>query len=518
MDPASNTGTLLTHELPEARQVQLRGPARLDPLIERRAEIVRICEELGSDDVAARFEAAPDALCITRLSDGMIRAANDNCIQLLGFSQGQCASKTVAELSSWTDPVARARFTTAVREYGEITALETRLRRLDGTTVPVSSGCLLELEGEQFALSAIHDITERKRAEDDLRQSEEHYRSIVTAMDEGLIFVDQTGEISSLNPAAERILGYPAQELVGQSLAALVAQGRHIRVDGSPLPVEEHPSLFTLRTGEPQSCRVLGVERGDKSLVWVSVNSQPLMSEGETAPHGSVTTFRDITAQLEAEAELGRREGDLERLLDEREDNLELVEKLLASAVRVITGVVEMRDPYTAGHQRRVSELATRIAQEMKMTAAQVEEIRVAASIHDVGKIAVPAEILSRPGTLSALEFSLIKVHAEAGYRVISSAEMAGDTAEIVYQHHERCDGSGYPRGLSGDALLLGAKVLMVADVVEAMTSHRPYRAALGLDAAVEEVERGAGGHYDAGVCRACIAVVRQEGFAFSEP
>jgi putative nucleotidyltransferase with HDIG domain len=194
------------------------------------------------------------------------------------------------------------------------------------------------------------------------------------------------------------------------------------------------------------------------------------------------------------------------------------VQRSLASAVRVIGEVVEIRDPYTGGHQRRVSQLATRIAQEMKMPSAQVEEIRVAALIHDAGKMAVPIEILSKPGTLSALEFWLIKGHAEAGYRIVSSAEMAGDTAEIIYEHHERCDGSGYPRGLSGDTLLLGAKVLMVADVVEAMTSHRPYRAALGLDTALEEIDGGAGSRYDAVVSRACIGVFREKSFAFSEP
>jgi putative nucleotidyltransferase with HDIG domain len=261
----------------------------------------------------------------------------------------------------------------------------------------------------------------------------------------------------------------------------------------------------------------MGVHRPDGSLVWISVNALALVSEGESEPHGALSTFRDITAQLAAEAKLRRREADLERLLGERDRNLALVRRSLASAVRVISELVDIRDPYTGGHQRRVSELATRIAQEMKLTAAQVEEIRVAALIHDVGKIAVPAEILSKPGRLSAPEFSLIKDHAEAGYRIISSAEMAGDTAEIVYQHHERCDGSGYPRGLPGDALILGAKVLMVADVVEAMTSHRPYRAALGLDAAIEEIGGGAGTRYDAEVRRACIVVLREQGFAFSE-
>ena len=363
----------------------------------------------------------------------------------------------------------------------------------------------------------VHDVTERKQDEDALRRSEGLYRSIVTAMDEAAVFVDRSGGISSVNPAAERILGLAAEDLVGHSLEDGVLEGTHVRMDGSPLPAEQHPALTTLRTGEPQSSRVVGVRRPDGSLVWLSVNSRALVSEGESEPHGVLSTFRDITTQLAVEVELRRREADLARLLAERQSDQALVRRSLESVVRVVSELVEMRDPYTGGHQRRVSELATRIAEELELTSVQCEEIRVAALIHDVGKIAVPAEILNRPGELSAPELALIKGHAEAGYRVISSAEMPGEIAEIVHQHHERCDGSGYPRGLSGHGLLLGAKVLMVADVVEAMTSHRPYRAALGLDAALEEIACSAGRRYDAEACRACIDVVRQKGFTFSE-
>jgi len=137
--------------------------------------------------------------------------------------------------------------------------------------------------------------------------------------------------------------------------------------------------------------------------------------------------------------------------------------------------------------------------------------------MHDVGKISVPAEILSRPRALTPVEFSLVAGHAEAGYRIINSAHVHTPIAELVYQHHERCDGSGYPRGLTADDLLDGSKVLMVADVVEAMSSHRPYRAALGEDAALAEIESGAGSRYDSGVCESCIRLFRERGFAFAE-
>jgi HD-GYP domain-containing protein (c-di-GMP phosphodiesterase class II) len=152
----------------------------------------------------------------------------------------------------------------------------------------------------------------------------------------------------------------------------------------------------------------------------------------------------------------------------------------------------------------------------MELSAERVEEIRIAALIHDVGKISVPTEILVKPGGLSPMEFELIKGHSGAGYRILASTDLGGATAEIVLEHHERCDGSGYPRGLTAGQLLQGSKVIMVADVVEAMSSHRPYRAALGIGPALAEIERGAGLQYDSEVAESCARVF-EAGFAFSE-
>lgn len=186
-------------------------------------------------------------------------------------------------------------------------------------------------------------------------------------------------------------------------------------------------------------------------------------------------------------------------------------------AADLLCEVVEIRDPYTASHQRRVAELAVAIVERLGLPDADANDIRDAALMHDIGKLAVPAEILSKPGALTAAEFALIKEHAEAGYLVLESGRVEAPLAELVYQHHERCDGSGYPRGLMGDALLIGAKILAVADVMEAMLSHRPYRASLGMEAALGEVERGAGTLYDAEVVASCVGLFR-EGFVFETP
>ena len=242
--------------------------------------------------------------------------------------------------------------------------------------------------------------------------------------------------------------------------------------------------------------------RKDGSIVWVNLNVAMIRDE-DGAPDYNITVLTDITDRKQAEEEVVRQK--------------EQISRTLTSAIDIASNIVEMRDPYTAGHQRRVSELAARISAEMGMPAQQIEEIRVAGLIHDVGKMSVPAEILSKPGVLSDVEFSLIKHHARMGYEIISSAHMEEPIAEMIYEHHERCDGSGYPRGLVGDEMLMGGKVLAVADVVEAMMSHRPYRPALGIEMALAEIERGAGSIYDADVCQACTTVFREREFTFSE-
>ena len=176
-----------------------------------------------------------------------------------------------------------------------------------------------------------------------------------------------------------------------------------------------------------------------------------------------------------------------------------------------------MRDPYTAGHQRRVAELACAIAAELGWADQKIESIRTAALLHDIGKIAVPVEILSKPGRLNETEMCLIRQHAAAGADIVAGIDFAGDVSEMIRQHHERLDGSGYPAGLKGDDILPEARIIAVADVVEAMLSHRPYRPALPPEAALAEIEDGSGTRYDAGVCAACLRLFREQDFAFGE-
>jgi putative nucleotidyltransferase with HDIG domain len=196
---------------------------------------------------------------------------------------------------------------------------------------------------------------------------------------------------------------------------------------------------------------------------------------------------------------------------EERSQFAEKLQRSLLQAIRAIALTIETRDPYTAGHQARVAELAVKIGKEIGLDDDDLEGIKLAALIHDIGKISIPAEILSRPGKLEPEMFNLIKTHSRCGYDIISGIEFPWPLVDVVLQHHERMDGSGYPNGLKGDEILFEARILMVADVVEAMASHRPYRPGLGLEKALEEVERGRDSLYDPQVVDACIKVFSDE-------
>ena len=195
---------------------------------------------------------------------------------------------------------------------------------------------------------------------------------------------------------------------------------------------------------------------------------------------------------------------------------LEILKKSIGVTIHVMVSAVEARDPYTAGHQLRSSILACAIAEEMGLTKEKIEGIRMAGSIHDIGKLSIPAELLTKPTKLSNLEFSLIKEHPSSGYEMLKDVESPWPLAEIVFQHHERMDGSGYPRKLKGDEIIIEARILAVSDVVETMAFHRPYRPSLGIKAALEEIEKNKGILYDSVVVNACLRLFREKNFYLS--
>jgi HD-GYP domain-containing protein (c-di-GMP phosphodiesterase class II) len=192
---------------------------------------------------------------------------------------------------------------------------------------------------------------------------------------------------------------------------------------------------------------------------------------------------------------------------------LESLRKAVGTTIQVMVSAVEARDPYTAGHQLRTADLARTIATEMGLPQDKINGIRMAGSIHDIGKLSIPADILSKPKKLTEIEFSLIKEHSRSGYEMLKDVESPWPLAQIIYQHHERMDGSGYPRNLKGDDILMEARIMAVADVVESMASHRPYRPALGVDAAMDEIESNRGILYDIDVVNECLRLFREKGY-----
>ncbi|HBJ75090.1 MAG TPA: histidine kinase, partial [Syntrophaceae bacterium] len=192
-------------------------------------------------------------------------------------------------------------------------------------------------------------------------------------------------------------------------------------------------------------------------------------------------------------------------------------QSVMSSTIDAISIIVESRDPYTAGHQRRVTQLATAIAGELVLSEERIDLIRMGSLIHDIGKIYIPSEILTKPMKLNDIEYAMIKSHPEVARKILKQVDFIPTVVDMVYQHHERIDGSGYPEKLKRDDILIEARILAVADTVEAMATHRPYRAALGIEKALEEIKNQRGILYDEAVVDACLKLFLEKGFQFKE-
>jgi HD-GYP domain-containing protein (c-di-GMP phosphodiesterase class II) len=246
---------------------------------------------------------------------------------------------------------------------------------------------------------------------------------------------------------------------------------------------------------------------GEQIPVYFSVSTPTIPSQ----PHIACVLATDLTEQKQIEEMVAAKKVALSNLQASNR-----LQKSLEDSIRAIASTVESRDKYTAGHMARVGMISLAMAKFMKLPEEDIHGIELASVVHDVGKIAIPVEILVQPGKLSKIEYLLVQTHVEAGYDILKNIEFPWPIAEMVLQHHERMDGSGYPRGLKGDEILMGARIIAIADVVEAMATNRPYRAVLGLDAALEEIKQGRGKLYDALAVDACVALFENEGFSLN--
>ncbi len=348
-------------------------------------------------------------------------------------------------------------------------------------------------------ICVVRDITERKQMENVLRESEAQYKSLTERMSDMLWTCDLNLKTTYANPSLERLLGFTLEERLGQPITDQVTP-ETLRLAQNILADE----LGNDALRDPERQMVLTIEYYHKDgTVRYQETSLTFVRDNNGRPIGIQGLSRDISERKRAEEALER--------------STERLHKALGATVGAIAAVVETRDPYTAGHQRKVADLARSIAHEMGLPNDRADGLRMAAAIHDIGKISVPVEILSKPSQLTAIEFGLIKIHPRSGYDILKDVDFPWPIARMVLEHHERMNGSGYPEGLKGDMLLVESRILAVADVVESMASHRPYRPAIGVVAALEEIEKNSGILYDPDVVAACQRLFSEKGYKIVE-
>jgi len=313
---------------------------------------------------------------------------------------------------------------------------------------------------------------------------------ILDAIADPVITVDATMRVTTVNAAVIRISGHKREAIIGRHMGNFVAPGNRKRAADALAAV----------MGGKDACVEIQIVMRDGSIRPYEFNGVSLRNPAGQIV-GAVVSGRDISDRVAAENTMRR--------------SFTGLTTTLRQTISVVAAMIEKRDPYLVGHQKRVTALALAIGERLDLDPHRMEGLQHAAMCHDIGKIQIPSEILSKPSKLTAAEFAMLREHANAGYEILSKVDFPWPIAKIVRQHHERLDGSGYPNGLVGEAILLEARILAVADTVEAMTSHRPYRPGLGLDAALAEIRKGRGKIYDARVADACQAVFEHDGFRF---
>jgi PAS domain S-box-containing protein len=381
------------------------------------------------------------------------------------------------------------------RVINESPMLQLEMLRKDGTTVwtEVKFSIIRDENQRPVGIMGVtRDITERKRSEEALLESKTLFEAVVENIPL-MIFLKEATDMRFVifNRAGEELLGHDRKDLLGKNdldlfppeqAAHFMAKDREV-LDGKAIVMDiPEEQIQTAKKGQ----RLLHTKK------------VCIRSTGGTTKY-LLGISEDITDRKQAE--------------NERQHTLESLKKAFSTIVQVLSSAVEAKDPYTAGHQLRVADLACAIATEMGLGQDIIEGIRMAGTIHDIGKLSIPAELLTKPTKLTNSEFNLIKEHSLIGYEILKNVESPWPLAQIAYQHHERINGSGYPRKLKGDEILIEARIMAVADVVEAMASHRPYREALGIEVALAEIEKNRETLYDKTVADVCLKLFREKGY-----
>lgn len=439
------------------------------------------------------FKSSPAAMQIMDLKQHRVRAINDAHCAWLGYTLEEIATEDEwfqrafiddardALHAHWKTNIARAR-------PGEpLNSPELTLRCKDGR-LRTAVGTVTVLGDD--AIVAWTDLTTIREGEKALRESEQRFRSMVEQTLTGM-YVRRKGHYIYVNPRYAEITGWPAEALIGRDVLDFTS------------PDEENlqrirEAWAELRKGQRRSISyIVPFRRRDGQYIQLGLTAR-IVTWDDGLP-ATIVMAEDITERQHAEAQIAA--------------YVKQLEAAMRGTFQAVSNMVEIRDPYTAGHERRVGLIASAIAQEMGWPPDRCESLELLGLVHDIGKISVPSEILTKPTRLSKLEMEMMRGHAEAGYDILKDVPFATPVAEIIRQHHERMDGSGYPRGLKGEEILPEARVLAVADVIESMASHRPYRASVGLEAALLEVVGNRGRLYATEVVDATVRLVKEKGY-----
>jgi PAS domain S-box-containing protein len=534
-------------------------------LVETQTQLNRLNDSL-EDQVKERTTALRESEERLRkitesAQDAIIMMGGDQCIsfwnaaaeRIFGYSVGETMGKPLHDLIVPTE--AHARFTEAFPSFqasgtGPVIGkmLELTALRKGGEEFPVElSVSATQLHGQWHAIGIVRDIGDRKKAEAEIAHTNRALAT-VSAVNRQLVYASNEHDLllaicrAIVEQRGYRMasVGY-AQQDEAKSIKVMAHAGHNADyLEAARLSWAENergmgPSGRAIRSGITQLCqdvandplylpwRDAALQRGYASSIALPLADDNGKVFGILAVYAEeVNAFRlaeiDLLEEMAGDLAFGvrtlniRRERDL--ALEQSQRYLSQLQTSLDDTVRAIAGIVELRDPYTAGHQTRVADLATAIARQMRLPDEQIQTIHLAGIVHDLGKIKIPAEILSKPGLLSEIEHLLIKTHPQAGYDILKDISFPWPIAQTVLQHHERLNGSGYPQSLKGDELMLEARILGVADVVEAMSSHRPYRVALGIASALEEITKQRGICFDPDAVDACVTLFKEKKFA----
>jgi PAS domain S-box-containing protein/putative nucleotidyltransferase with HDIG domain len=435
------------------------------------------------------FESAAEGILVADIETKQFLHANPAITRMLGYSQEELWEMGIKDII----PQDSLEYVIAVFEAqakGEkILAEGLPCLRKDGAirNFDVVSARAL-IDGRLCNVVFFTDVTERKKAAQDLQRSEENFRRSLEDSPLGVRIITAENETLYANRAVMDIYGYDSLD----DFRTIPTEKRHTP---ESYIIHQRMKEKMLGTHAPYNYRI-DIVRKDGAIRHLELFYKEVLWDGRTQIQ---VLYHDVTERVQAEQALGESYEKLRRTLD--------------AVIQTIALTVEMRDPYTAGHQRRVASLACAIAGELGLPSEQIAGIRVAGIIHDIGKTCVPSEILSKPGRLSEIEFDMIKMHSQVGHDILKLIEFPWPVAQTVLQHHERMDGSGYPGKLPGKDIILEARIIAVADVVEAMGSHRPYRPSLGIDRALAEIAQKKGILYDTAVVDACQRLFKEKAF-----